>query len=71
MKVFMRTTFLFTLLLPSCLSLVSTAMSCTGGVAVIGCGVLGTSLCKQLIEAPEFSEASGASLWQRIRYFAA
>ena len=27
--------------------------------AVVGCGVLGTSLCKQLIESPEFSSWKG------------
>jgi len=26
------------------------------GIAVIGCGVLGTSLCKQLLESPDFSD---------------
>jgi hypothetical protein len=27
--------------------------------AVVGCGVLGTSLCKQMIESPEFSSWKG------------
>lgn len=30
-----------------------------GGVAVIGCGVLGTSLCKQLLESPQFESSKG------------
>lgn len=27
--------------------------------AVVGCGVLGTSLCRQLIESPEFADWDG------------
>ena len=33
------------------------------GVAVVGCGVLGTSLCKQLLESPHFSGNTGEWFW--------
>lgn len=29
------------------------------GIAVVGCGVLGTSLCKQLLESPDFDGRTG------------
>ena len=39
----------------------SSAMSVTSNeCAVVGCGVLGTSLCRQLIESPEFADWKGA-----------
>lgn len=44
--------FLVLLGLTSCLALASTGYS--DGVAVVGCGVLGTSLCKQILECPNF-----------------
>ena len=59
-----RSNFLLSLF-PSCLALSSAGMVLNGEIAVIGCGVLGTSLCKQLIEAPEFSAASGESVITR------
>jgi hypothetical protein len=31
----------------------------TDGVAVVGCGVLGTSLCKQILECPDFEGRQG------------
>jgi hypothetical protein len=38
----------------------SSAMSVTSNeCAVIGCGVLGTSLCRQLLESPEFADWKG------------
>ena len=46
-------------------SLAFASMSNRNDVAVIGCGVLGTSLCKQLLESPAFS--SRTSTYRRMR----
>jgi len=34
-------------------------VSAASDVAVVGCGVLGTSLCKQLLESADFASAKG------------
>ena len=45
---------------PAVLGAASLTMSAAAdGIAVVGCGVLGTSLCKQLIENPKFGSRSG------------
>jgi pyrroline-5-carboxylate reductase len=31
-------------------------------IAVIGCGVLGTSLCRQLLESPDFADRKGRTV---------
>ena len=42
---------------------ISSAMSVSSSdCAVVGCGVLGTSLCKQLLESPEFASMKGVLL---------
>ena len=41
----------------SCMALATTGYS--EGVAVVGCGVLGTSLCKQILECPDFDGRQG------------
>ena len=35
-------------------------------IAIIGCGVLGTSLCKQLLTSPDFQGRSGTCIVQRL-----
>ena len=53
---------LLVILLLVCPPSMSLASSNSNGndVAVIGCGVLGTSLCKQLMESPDFSSQTSA-----------
>lgn len=37
----------------------ATTMSTSGDIAVIGCGVLGTSLCRQILASADFDGRSG------------
>jgi hypothetical protein len=43
---------------------ISSAMSVSSPseCAVVGCGVLGTSLCKQMLESPEFASWKGKAI---------
>jgi hypothetical protein len=41
------------------LGTISSAMSVSSECAVVGCGVLGTSLCKQFLEKHEFESTKG------------
>jgi len=62
------------LLVPLCLllrcppSMAFASMSNRNDVAVIGCGVLGTSLCKQLLESPDFSSRTSALRCEKISW---
>lgn len=51
----------FVCMLPVASFAVSNKGSCDS-IAVIGCGVLGTSLCKQILSCPDFDSKSGTSL---------
>ena len=59
----MATMTLFFLLLGTMISLSPSAAfaatSSSGDIAVVGCGVLGTSLCKQLLSSPDFGSKTG------------
>ena len=44
--------------LTSCMALASTGY--IDGVAVVGCGVLGTSLCQQIMGCADFQDKQGA-----------
>lgn len=50
------------LIVPTTISMVSglsSSASAPSQCAVVGCGVLGTSLCRQLLESPDFEGRSG------------
>ena len=40
-------------------SMTECRMANEDGIAVVGCGVLGTSLCKQLLSSPDFEGVQG------------
>ena len=59
--------FLALLGIASCMALASTGYS--EGVAVVGCGVLGTSLCKQILACPDFDGREGELMFPIQCYY--
>lgn len=57
-------TFLFKIMsiLTSVTAFASPSLSSCDSVAIFGCGVLGTSLCKQILSCPDFQSKSGESI---------
>ena len=55
-----RFSIFFSFMLPSTSAFaVSNSASSSCDIAVVGCGVLGTSLCRQLLSSPDFESKTG------------